>query len=102
MSGRKACPTCGCAIIKDWCTRCPKDKIAIVSANRPAEDNPETWRKYLAGRLVYESGGSNIRKNDFLNRKFVECDSCANKPGSPSLCAGCLANRNTISSLRGE
>lgn len=31
---------------------------------------------------------------------FVECDTCRAKPGSPTLCSGCLANRATISALR--
>ena len=25
---------------------------------------------------------------------FVECDTCRTKPGSPTLCSGCLANRD--------
>ena len=28
---------------------------------------------------------------------FKECETCAAKPGSPTLCSGCLANRATIS-----
>lgn len=28
--------------------------------------------------------------------KFVECESCAAKPGSPTLCLGCVSNRETI------
>jgi predicted HAD superfamily Cof-like phosphohydrolase len=31
--------------------------------------------------------------------KFVECDACAEKPGSPNLCAGCLNNRTVIDRL---
>lgn len=31
--------------------------------------------------------------------KFVECDSCKAKPGAPTLCAGCLMNRDTIRTL---
>lgn len=31
--------------------------------------------------------------------KFMECDSCRNKPGSPYLCIGCLHNRQAIESL---
>ncbi len=27
---------------------------------------------------------------------FVECDSCASKPGTPPLCQGCLKNRSTM------
>ena len=31
--------------------------------------------------------------------KFIECESCAAKPGMPVLCAGCLNNRELISDL---
>lgn len=31
--------------------------------------------------------------------KFMECDSCRAKPGSPDLCKGCLHNRTLISKL---
>lgn len=39
--------------------------------------------------------------------RFAECDTCAAKPGSPFLCAGCLHNRDVISaynlaSLKGD
>jgi hypothetical protein len=30
---------------------------------------------------------------------FKECESCAAKPGSPTLCAACLHNRTTIDRL---
>ena len=30
---------------------------------------------------------------------FVECDTCRAKPGSPTLCAGCLHNRQVIGEL---
>ncbi len=33
---------------------------------------------------------------------FMECETCAAKLGSPTLCAGCLANRVLISSLQEE
>ena len=32
-------------------------------------------------------------------KNFVECDSCRAKPGTPELCAGCQANRETIEKL---
>lgn len=32
--------------------------------------------------------------------KFTECDACSAKPGSPTLCLGCLHNRNVIERLR--
>jgi len=31
--------------------------------------------------------------------EFMECDTCAAKPGTPALCAGCLTNRVTIETL---
>lgn len=31
--------------------------------------------------------------------RFVECDTCRAKPGTPQLCAGCLANRASIAEL---
>lgn len=34
--------------------------------------------------------------------KFIECDSCRAKPGTPTLCSGCLHNRRVINSLRRE
>lgn len=46
-----------------------------------------------------------VRLQKFL--RFMECDACAAKPGSPTLCAGCLHNRDVISaynqaSLKGD
>lgn len=32
-------------------------------------------------------------------KKFQECDSCSAKPGSPTLCNGCLANRALIEEI---
>lgn len=31
--------------------------------------------------------------------EFIECDSCKAKPGTPTLCAGCLHNRAVIGKL---
>jgi len=31
--------------------------------------------------------------------EFIECASCAKKPGTPPLCASCLHNRRVISAL---
>ena len=69
--------------------------IEIIEAERPEEDTPETWRKLIAQGLRDE-----CRQEAFFRAEFVECDTCARKPGSPPLCAGCLANRNTIEDLR--
>jgi len=33
---------------------------------------------------------------------FVECDTCKAKPGTPTLCNGCLTNRNTIAVFEEE
>lgn len=68
-------------------------RITIVEADRPEEDTPETWRKALSNSLDAR------RRFQFDAGEFVECDACAAKPGSPVLCAGCLANRNTIGRL---
>jgi hypothetical protein len=38
---------------------------------------------------------------DLLNvGEFMECDSCKIKPGSPTLCNGCLNNRMVINNLK--
>lgn len=97
MNGRQACPKCGCAIIKD-CTRCKPEKIVLVYADRPEKDDPETWRRIIAKHL--ESGPRSYRADQYRQDQWVECDSCASKPGSPALCAGCLANRDTFSRLK--
>jgi len=31
---------------------------------------------------------------------FIECDTCREKSGSPTLCRGCFENRKTISDLK--
>lgn len=33
---------------------------------------------------------------------FVECDACARKSGTPTLCTSCLHNRRAIDRLRGR
>jgi len=37
-----------------------------------------------------------------VSNKFVECDTCRAKPGSPVLCNSCLSNRALIEKLRDE
>lgn len=64
----------------------------IVPAPRPEDDNDETQR--IAAML------DEPRRRTFLQEGFVECDACAAKPGSPTLCRGCLANRALIAYLR--
>lgn len=34
------------------------------------------------------------------NLNFVECSTCATKPGSPILCDACLHNRQVIETLK--
>jgi hypothetical protein len=70
-------------------------KIEIIEADRPVDDTPENWRKIVSNALRDE-----YRQNRFGDDDFVECDVCAAKPGTPALCAGCLANRETIGRLR--
>jgi len=35
----------------------------------------------------------------YMNYQFIECDTCAAKPGMPTLCRGCLHNRTVIDRL---
>lgn len=37
-----------------------------------------------------------------MKKKFIECDTCRAKPGSPILCSGCLHNRDVIGRLLDE
>ena len=37
-----------------------------------------------------------------LGHGFVECDSCKAKPGSPTLCSGCLHNRSRAAEVQKE
>lgn len=34
-----------------------------------------------------------------MNYEFIECETCAAKPGMPTLCKGCLHNRTVIDRL---
>lgn len=69
--------------------------FTIVDAPRPVDDTPETWRTMVKNGLRGYS-----RESAFMRDEFVECDACTAKPGSPELCAGCLANRLTIQRLK--
>lgn len=69
----------------------------IVTADRP--DASEEDLSWIA--MIRRSLGE-CRQRIFDNCDFVECDTCAAKPGSPSLCAGCLANRHIITLLKKE
>jgi len=35
-----------------------------------------------------------------MTDEFTECATCASKPGTPTLCDACLANRDLIASLK--
>ena len=37
-----------------------------------------------------------------MQMKFVECDTCNAKPGSPVLCSGCLQNRSNIEKINNK
>lgn len=52
-------------------------QLVVVEADRPEDET-----------IVLET-------NDFM-----ECDTCAAKPGSPALCKGCLHNRTLIDRLK--
>lgn len=55
--------------------------------------------------LASHSGNSNAVPAiyEILNppdpKRFLECDTCRAKPGSPTLCRGCLHNRSLINNL---
>lgn len=69
--------------------------IEIIEAERPEEDTAEVFHLLVADQLR-----DAYRRARYLNGEFVECDACFRKPGSPELCAGCLANRTTIGDYR--
>lgn len=66
--------------------------IRIVSADRP--DANEEELAWVAGIRRALSERQQIK---FDRGDFVECNSCDAKPGSPTLCGSCLANRHIIS-----
>ena len=37
-----------------------------------------------------------------MENEFKECESCAKKPGSPTLCGSCLHNRSLVTKLKQE
>lgn len=62
-------------------------------------------KKYLDRVLATFHEPARMQKPEALmikHPKFVECESCAAKPGSPYLCRSCLHNRATINGLREE
>lgn len=69
--------------------------IKIDPAPRPEDDTSRaSWRRLIAASLPEGD------QADFEAREFVPCRWCSTAPGSPSLCRGCLANRQTITELR--
>lgn len=70
------------------------DGFEVVPSPRPEDDGPDAWVAMI------RRGLREMQQRNFERFEFVECDACAAKPGSPSLCAGCLANRHVVSNLR--
>lgn len=50
--------------------------------------------------MTEHSKSSNLRS--LTNPLFMECDTCRAKPGSPTLCHGCLVNRRVIENMTQE
>ena len=69
-------------------------ELQVVSAPRPDVDNRASWRALIASSLTEG------QQADFEAHEFVPCYTCSIQPGSPTLCRGCLANRQTIAELR--
>lgn len=68
--------------------------MKIENAPRPETDDRKTWRAMISASLPEGE------QADFEAREFVPCRTCSTAPGCPSLCRGCLANRQTIAELR--
>jgi hypothetical protein len=65
-----------------------------VPLPRDADDpNPVrvAWRQQIEKQLGDAAGAR------FARGEFVECDACRAKPGAPTLCTGCIANRTNMS-----
>jgi hypothetical protein len=69
-------------------------QIKIVAAPRP--DSKDEGLAYLAS---IRNGLTERQRLAFDNGNLVECEVCAAKPGTPTLCASCLANRYIIEML---
>lgn len=59
----------------------------------------------MAGNLSTYGGGSVYDKVHEImyppdKNDFLECDTCRAKPGSPTLCKGCLHNRTLIEDMK--
>lgn len=56
---------------------------------------PEEERKAQAAQMLHE-----IQHPQNPSGAFQECESCKAKPGTPTLCAGCLHNRQLIATYQ--
>lgn len=67
-----------------------------------------TWQYRWHQLIDHLAEGKDIDSffNELLKKKvigkFMECETCNLKPGSPFLCKGCVANRETISKLNDQ
>lgn len=67
--------------------------MKIESSPRPDDESRASWRALIRSSLPEGE------QYDFDRREFVPCFTCSSAPGAPSLCRGCLANRQSISEL---
>lgn len=88
-----------------WCHRCKKNHDELEELNILSTSKSEECPK--CGNTKYGRIGcpdcskpnSSTRLENWEEPRFMECDSCRAKPGSPQLCWGCLHNRDIISSI---
>ena len=67
----------------------------IVDCPRPAScDENDAFMRSVRAALITER-----QRSDFDAGRFVECNGCAVKGGTPALCGACLANRQLITKL---
>lgn len=71
-----------------------KGTMKIEPSSRPEDESRASWRALIRNSLPEGE------RYDFDRREFVPCFTCSSAPGAPSLCRGCLANRQTVSELR--
>jgi hypothetical protein len=69
-------------------------QIKIVAAPRPDSKDED-----LAYLIEIHNGLTERQRLALDNGNLVECDVCAAKAGTPTLCASCLANRYIIGML---
>jgi hypothetical protein len=67
---------------------------------RPLAEEPGAeWTDEVLDRLRARADDPYEKADDFPHDDFLECDTCRAKPGSPTLCRGCLRNRTMIGML---